>query len=316
MRFLHVMDPIEGVDITKDTSFLFLTESQRRGHENFYCHTRDLSVVEAQVRARSAPLRVRPVQGEHYEIGPYQSRGAEEFDCVFMRKDPPFDTDFFFATHLLSLIDPASTLVFNHARGLREVSEKLFILRFPDLIAETIVSAATDEILSFRQQVGGDVVVKPLDGCGGMGIFRIAPGDLNTHSIIETVTARGQRPAMVQRFLPESRNGDKRLIYIDGRAAGCMTRIPKSDDLRSNIHVGGDCVASDINRRDEEICRRLAPTLDGLGIYFAGLDIIGGYLTEVNVTSPTGVQEVNRLSGTKLEAKVIDLVEQRCQELK
>jgi glutathione synthase len=217
---------------------------------------------------------------------------------------------------LLSLIDEKRTLVFNRASGLREASEKLFILRFPDLIAETIVSADAEEIVDFADSVGGDIVVKPLDGCGGMGVFRIAKGDLNTRSILETVTSEGRRPAMVQRFLAESREGDRRVIYIDGRAAGCMTRVPQADDLRSNIHVGGECVASELSDRDREICERLAPALDELGIYFAGLDVIGGFLSEVNVTSPTGIQEVNRLSGSKLEAEVIDMVESRCKRLK
>lgn len=230
-----------------------------------------------------------------------------------MRKDPPFDIDFFFSTHLQSLIDDSRTFVFNRACGLREATEKLFILRYPDLIAETLVSANATQILSFADEVGGDIVVKPLDGCGGLGIFRVTRGDLNTNSILETITDNGRRQVMAQRFLPESRDGDMRLIVLDGRPLGAMKRIPRDDDLRGNIHVGGRCVAAEIGERERSICERLAPAMRELGIYFAGLDIIGDYLTEVNVTSPTGIQEINRLDGAKLEAAVIDFVESKCE---
>lgn len=315
MKFLHVMDPIERVDITKDTSFVFIREAQRRGHENFYCGISDLA-FDGGVAARCAPLAVCDVQGSHAEIGEWTWREASEFDCVFMRKDPPFDIDFYFATQLLSLVEEKKTFVFNRASGLREANEKLFILRFPELTAETMVSADADRILAFRERVGGDIVVKPLDGCGGLGIFRITAGDLNTFSILETSTQGGRRPIMAQRYLPESRAGDMRLLYLDGEPLGAIRRVPKDTDLRGNIHVGGRVVAAEIGEKERAICRSLAPALDALGIYFAGLDVIGGFLTEVNVTSPTGVQEANRLGGVCLEAKVIDLVESRCAALR
>ncbi len=308
------MDPIEGIDISKDTSFVFIREAQDRGHDNHYCGIKDLAVRNGGLSAHATKLGITEVQGQHWSFGEWDWQSAAGFDAIFMRKDPPFDIDFYFATHLLSLIDQTKTFVFNRPEGLREATEKLFILRFPDLIAETVVSADVSELLSFGKATG-DMVVKPLDGCGGMGVFRIASGDLNTHSILESATAGGHRQVMAQRYLPESRQGDKRVIYIDGRAAGCMTRVPKDDDLRSNIHVGGNCVASEIGEREREICDRLAPELDRLGIYFAGLDVIGPYLTEVNVTSPTGVQETNRLTGTKLEVEVIDMVEAKCAAL-
>ncbi len=312
MKFLHVMDPIERIDITKDTSFVFIREAQDRGHQNFYCSIADLSFQEGRVVVRAASLRVSPVQGSHADIGEWLWTAAEEFHCVFMRKDPPFDTDFFFATHLLSLIDTNTTLVFNDPAGLREATEKLFILRFPELIAPTMVAASPDTILAFRDRVGGDIVVKPLDGCGGLGIFRIAPGDLNTYSILETSTHHGTRPVMAQRFLPESRQGDVRLLYLDGRPLGAVRRVPREDDLRGNIHVGGTVVAAEIGEREKHLCATLAPRLEALGIWFAGLDVIGDYLSEVNVTSPTGVQEANRLSGVRLETAVIESVERKC----
>ncbi len=315
MKFLHVMDPIEGIDITKDTSFVLIREAQDRGHENYYCGIADLALREGVVVARSATLRVTLEQGRHGDVGDYDWHAADEFDCVFMRKDPPFAINFFFATHLLSLIDERSTFVFNRAAGLREATEKLFIMRFPELIPETMVSAIPTAILEFRDKVGGDIVVKPLDGCGGLGIFRIAEGDLNTHSILETITEEGRRQVMAQRYIPESRQGDQRIHYLDGKPIGAIRRVPREDDLRGNLHVGGTSVRYDIGEREREVCARLAPALDELGIYFAGLDMIGGYLTEVNVTSPTGIQEANALDGVKLEAEVLDFVEGKCGEL-
>ncbi|MFN2377652.1 MAG: glutathione synthase [Candidatus Binatia bacterium] len=312
MKFLHVMDPIDRIDITKDTSFVFIRESQDRGHQNFYCGISDLAFDRGRVVVRAAALRVSEVQGQHAEMGEFAWTPAEDFHCVFMRKDPPFDTEFFFATHVLSLIDPARTFVFNSAHGLREATEKMFILRFPELIAETMVSASPDAILDFRDRVGGDIVVKPLDGCGGLGIFRIARGDLNTYSILETSTRHGIRPVMAQRFLPESRVGDMRLLYLDGQPLGAIKRVPKETDLRGNIHVGGTVIPAQITAHETAICHALRPSLDALGIYFAGLDVIGRYLTEVNVTSPTGVQESNRIGGVRLETKVIEFVEGKC----
>ncbi len=309
------MDPIERIDVTKDTSFVFIHEAQDRGHQNYYCGISDLTVEAASVRVLAAPLNVKAVQGEHFEVGDYVTLAAEQFDAIFMRKDPPFDTDFFFATHVLSFVDASRTFVFNNPLGLREATEKLVIFHFPELIAESLVSARKQEILDFYEKVGRDIVVKPLDGCGGQGIFRIRDGDLNVHSILETITEDGRKQCMAQRFLPESREGDSRLIYLDGQPLGAIKRVPREDDLRGNIHVGGQCIRSPIGPREKKICERIEPTMNRLGLYFAGLDIIGEYLTEVNVTSPTGVQEVNELDGVKLEAQVIDFVESRCAEL-
>jgi glutathione synthase len=309
------MDPIEGIDITKDTTFVFLAEAQARGHHNYYCGITDLYAHGGSVSAHARTLEVNHTQGSHWKFGAAASVGAESFDCIFMRKDPPFDSDFYFSTHLLSLVDESKVFMFNRPLALREASEKMFIMRYPQFIAETMVSANAARILEFCAKVGGDIVVKPLDGCGGMGIFRVREGDLNNRSILETLTEEGRHQIMAQRFLPASREGDMRLIVIDGQAAGAMKRVPRADDLRGNIHVGGTCIAAEIGAREREIVAAVAPALDELGIYFAGLDIIGDCLTEVNVTSPTGVQEVNTLSGVKLETQVIDMVERRVGEL-
>jgi glutathione synthase len=309
------MDPIERVNVTKDTTFVFMAESQARGHEIHICGIRDLSVYEGRLHVSSSSVHVKPIQGDHWRSGDLQFHPAESFDCIFARKDPPFDIDFFYSTHLLTLVDQKKTFVFNDPHGLREASEKLFILRFPDLIAETLVTSDPVQLLAFCGKVGGDIVVKPLDGCGGSNIFRVRSGDLNTHPILEMMTREGTRQVMGQRFLPESRRGDMRLIYLNGEALGAVLRVPREDDLRGNIHVGGTCVEVKVGDRERTICRRLEPELTKLGIFFAGLDVIGTYLTEVNVTSPTGIQEINRLDGVKLEARVIDFVEERVRGL-
>lgn len=315
MKFLFVMDPIEGIDITKDSTFVFLAEAQERGHENYYCGIGDLIARGNGLTANACTIEVNRSQGSHWAFGPRALLDCNGFDCIFMRKDPPFDSDFFFATHLLSLVDDRRVFMFNRPAALREASEKLFIMRYPDLIAETIVSSDAAYVLQFCEEVGGDIVVKPLDGCGGAGIFRVRKGDLNNRSILETITEDGRHQIMAQKFLPASRQGDMRLIVIDGRAAGAMARVPREDDLRGNIHVGGTCIAAAVGDREQEIVAALAPALDELGIYFAGLDIIGDCLTEVNVTSPTGIQEINALSGVKLEVDVIDMVERKVRAL-
>jgi len=311
MKFLFVMDPLDGIDISMDTSFVFLAEAQSRGHENWFCQI-DQLLYDDGLAAHTAPVTVKPVQDEHFELGQWSDQRTDNFDAIFMRKDPPFDSDFFFATQLLSLADPARTFVFNNPAGLREISEKLSILRFPDLVAETIVTADPQRVLAFMQRLGEDVVVKPLDGCGGQGIFRLSAGDLNINAILELSTDNGRRQIMAQRYLPASREGDTRLVYLEGRAAGAMRRVPRADDLRGNLHVGGSVIATEIGEREHEICRTIEPLLSEAGIYFAGLDIIGGLLTEINVTSPTGLQEIKRLGGADLAAEVIDLVERRC----
>lgn len=315
MKFLFVMDPLERVSVDKDTTFVFMLESQTRGHEVHFCEITDLVAGGDGVHVRHAPVTVRREQGRHADVGAWQRSAAEEFDCIFMRKDPPFDSDFFFATHVLSLVDESKTFVFNRGSGLREANEKMFILRFPELTAETIVTARAEEVFAFRDRIGGDAVVKPLDGCGGAGVFRLHGDDLNARGIVDMLTEEGRHQIMVQPYLPASRDGDMRLLYLDGEPLGAVLRVPRGDDLRSNIHVGGSTAAATVGPREREICARVAPDLEALGIYFAGLDVIGGMLSEVNVTSPTCVQEADHHSGQNLEAKVIDFVERKVGEL-
>ncbi len=240
----------------------------------------------------------------------------EHFDAIFMRKDPPADAAYLYATMLLSLADERKTFVLNHPAGLREANEKLYSLNFPDAIPPTLVTYEIPRLKTFLEEQGGEMIVKPLDGHGGEGVFLATAKDRNLGAILEAVTQYESRLIMAQRYLPEARKGDKRLIVLNGEPLGCMLRVPRDDENRGNIHVGGNCVKAPVTARDREICKMLKPRLERDGLYFVGLDIIGDYLTEVNVTSPTGVQEIDRLDGVNLEGKVIDFVESRVAALK
>jgi glutathione synthase len=232
-----------------------------------------------------------------------------------MRKDPPFDLTYYFATQLLGLVDPRVTFVLNDPRGLREANEKLYALHFPDVIPESLVSADTARLKGFMESLGGEMIVKPLDGCGGAGVFHVHRGDRNLNAILELSTLNGTRLVMAQRYLPAVREGDKRLIVLAGEPLGAILRVPREDEHRGNIHVGGRVERASVDARDRDICRRMAPRLDADGLYFVGLDVIGGLVTEVNVTSPTGVQEIDRLDHVCLEARVLDFVEDRAARL-
>jgi len=239
----------------------------------------------------------------------------ETFDAIFMRKDPPANLPYLYTTMLLSLVDRRRTFILNDPAGLREANEKLYTLNFPAVIPPTLVTDRIDRLKIFLAEQGGEMVVKPLDGHGGEGVFVVAKKDRNLHVILETATEFETRFTMAQRYIPEIRAGDKRLIVLDGEPLGCTLRVPRADEHRGNIHVGGRCIKAQVTARDQEICRVLKPRLERDGLYFVGLDIIGDYLTEVNVTSPTGVQEINRLDEVELEAQVIDFVESRITQL-
>ena len=319
LRFAFVMDPIERILPDKDTTFMFMLESGRRGHEVYYLLLDDL-FVERTVpfgRARRVTVR-RPTADDAAHHHLYEERvfRLDEFDAVFMRKDPPFDLAFFFATHTLSLIDPRRTLVINAPRGLRDANEKLYALHFPDVIPDSLVTSDHARLKAFLADLGGEMIVKPLDGAGGAGVFHLRTGDRNLNAILEAATLEGRRQIMAQRYLPEIRQGDKRIIVLDGEPLGAVLRVPREDETRGNIHVGGATVRAPLTARDREICDRLAPRLRADGLWFVGLDVIGDWLTEVNVTSPTGIQEINALDGVALERPVIDFVEQRVAALR
>jgi glutathione synthase len=314
-KFAFIMDPLERVLVDKDTTFVFMLEAQFRGHEIFFLGLRDLYARGAKPIARARRCEVMRANTHYKFLDDGAEYEVEDFDAVFMRKDPPADAAYLYATMLLSLADPNRTFVINNPAGLREANEKLYSLNFPDAIPPTLVTYEIPRLKNFLEEQSGEMIVKPLDGHGGEGVFLVTTKDRNLGAILETVTQYESRLIMAQRYLSEARKGDKRLIVLNGEPLGCTLRVPRDDEHRGNIHVGGNCVKAPVTARDREICRMLKPRLDRDGLYFVGLDIIGDYLTEVNVTSPTGVQEIDRLDGANLEGKVIDFVESRVAAL-
>lgn len=309
-----VMDPVEKIDIDKDTTFVLMLEAQHRGHEVYFMEVDDLFVRGGTPHGRYRRLELKRAT-PHYKLGDPVEGPLEDFDSVWMRKDPPFDMKFFFSTHVLSLIDRSKCFVMNDPDGLREANEKLYALRFPEQIPQTLVSSDMRRLKEFMDELGGEMIVKPLDGAGGSGVFYLNQQDRNTNSILEAATDNGRRLIMAQRYLPEIRQGDKRIIVLNGEPLGAVLRVPLEWETRGNIHVGGQVVKTEVTERDQEICAALAPLLRADGLYFVGLDVIGNYLTEVNVTSPTGIQEVNALNGVHLERQVVDFVEQQVEKL-
>jgi len=318
-RFAFVMDPIDRILPDKDTTFMFMLEAGRRGHEVYYVPADALWAHRGAAfgRARrTGVMRPTTAHPSHYQLFEERETRLDWFDAVFMRKDPPFDLAFFYATHLLGLVDSTRTLVLNSPHGLREANEKLYALNFPDVVPPSLVSSEIARLKAFLEELGGEMIVKPLDGAGGAGVFHLHRGDRNLNAILENATDNGRRLIMAQRYLPAIRQGDKRIIVLDGEPLGAVLRVPREDETRGNIHVGGATVKSALSARDRAICAALAPRLRADGLWFVGLDVIGDWLTEINVTSPTGIQEINTLDGVALEAPVIDFVEQRVAALK
>jgi glutathione synthase len=310
---VFVMDPIESVDIDADTTFVLMLEAQRRGHEVLYADPEGLSVKGGQAAAVVAPVRLRRERGDHFEKGASRAVVLDrEVDAVFQRTDPPVDSDYVVATQILTLCE--RTLVLNRPQGLLAYNEKLGALLFPDLVPETIVTRRIEDLREFLARQGGRMIVKPLDGKGGEGVFQVLEDDPNTSSLLEQVTGFGARWAMAQQYIAEVATGDKRILLLDGELLGAVLRVPPAGEIRANLHVGARPSKTEITEADRRIIERLAPFLRREGLYFVGVDVIGGYLTEVNVTSPTGVQEVNALERSCLEARVIDWVEDRLRE--
>ena len=315
-KFAFVMDPLEAMLPDKDTTFVFMLEALARGHEVYHLGLKGLHAEGHRGFAVARRCEVGRATPHWRVLDDGAQYPLEAFDAIFMRKDPPADAAYLYATMILSLADRSRTFVLNEPAGLREANEKLYALNFPGAIPPTIVTYEIARLKRFMADQGGEMIVKPLDGHGGESIFLARMGDRNLNAILEAVTHFESRPIMGQRYIPEIRNGDKRLIVLAGEPLGCTLRVPRDDENRGNIHVGGNCVKADITPRDREICRMLRPRLERDGLYFVGLDIIGDYLTEVNVTSPTGIQEIDRLDGANLEARVIDFVEARVTALR
>ena len=313
MRLVYVMDPISRVLVDKDTTFAFQRAAQARGHLSLHCEPRDLFVKDGDVFARVRELRVSD-EAPHFTFGNASDVRLADVGAVFIRKDPPFDRTYLYTTLLLERARGRTVLV-NDPRGLREANEKLYATHFPQHMPRTMVTADRERIFAFVKEVGGQGVIKPLDGAGGMGVMMLRLDDPNARSIVDVLTAEGRRLAMVQQFLPEVRQGDKRVLLLDGELLGAINRVPRADDIRSNIHVGGRVEPVSVTDKERAIIADLAPRLRADGLVFVGLDFIGDRLTEVNVTSPTGIQELGQHLGRDVAADVIAWVERKADEL-
>jgi glutathione synthase len=302
MRFLSIIDPLASLNPGSDTSLALMAEAQRRGVENFVCEMKDLGARPgATAFARAQPVTLTLPLPAHngpglYALGPARDVGFDEFDVVWMRKDPPVDDLYLYATMLLDRHDPRRTLVLNDPRALRIAHEKLWALDFPDLVPPQVVSARPDVLRAFVAE-HRKAAIKPLAFMGGMGVMVFGHDDPNLRSAIDLLTMEGRRPALAQAYLPAIARGDKRVIVIDGEPVAALLRVPRGDDVRANLHAGGTAARGEIDDDDRRICARLKPALLQLGVFFAGLDVIGGQLTEVNITSPTGLPQINRLDG-------------------
>jgi glutathione synthase len=303
------MDPIESINIDADSTFVLALEAQARGHAMWHYHPRDLSLKGARVVARARPLQVRREKGNHFSLGEPVSLDLATVDVVLMRQDPPFDMAYITATHLLEHVHP-QTLVVNDPAQVRNAPEKLFVTHFPELMPPTLITSDKIEIAAFRRE-HGDIIIKPLYGNGGAGVFHLKPDDSNLNALLEMFTLMFREPIVVQRYVPAVRQGDKRIVLVDGAVAGAVNRVPAEGEARSNMHVGGKPVKTTLTNREHEICAAIGPALKARGLVFVGIDVIGGYLTEINVTSPTGIQEINRFDGSKIEAQIWDAIETR-----
>jgi glutathione synthase len=310
------MDPIETINIDGDSSFALMLAAQNRGHQLWHYEVRNLALREgtpesdgsvSRLFARARPVTVQRVAGNHYRFGEETLLDLGSMDVVLMRQDPPFDMAYITATHMLEHIHPR-TLVVNNPISVRNAPEKLLVTHFPELMPPTMVTWDLDAIRAFRT-THKNIVVKPLFGNGGAGVFLIREDDPNLNALLEMHFARSREPLMIQRYEPAVRQGDKRIILIDGVPAGAINRVPAAGEARSNMHVGGRPEKSAMTARDEEICRRIGSLLKEQGLIFVGIDVIGDYLTEINVTSPTGLQEVARFDGTDLAAQIWDAIE-------
>ncbi len=316
MKLLFVADPLEDFKIHKDSTFAMMREAASRGHELFACETRHLMWARGgQVCARLRPVRLTGLPSPWLEPDEYSEHPTDlaSFDAVLMRKDPPFNTEFFYATHLLEQAQREGARVFNRPSALREHPEKLAIMAFPQFIAPTLVTKDPVELKEFHQQQG-DIILKPLDGMGGKGIFRVGPDGLNLGSIIEALHGEGQHTLMAQRYLPEITQGDKRILLIAGQAVPySLARIPQGSEIRGNLAAGGRGVAQPLSARDREIAEYLGPILFERGLMLVGLDVIGDCLTEINVTSPTCFQEIHQQTGFDVARCFTDALESACQ---
>jgi glutathione synthase len=302
------MDPIESIAIQGDSTFAMMLEAQARGHRLFYYTPQHLAMRDGRISARGRAITaLREEQGRHADLSDLETRSLDGFDVVLMRQDPPFDMRYITATHLLERVHP-KTLVVNDPREVRNAPEKLFVVDFAHLMPPTLVTRDREAILAFREE-HGEIILKPLYGNGGAGVFRMSQDDQNLFALIELFEQSFPEPFIVQRYLPAVRKGDKRIILVDGEAVGAINRVPSASETRSNMHVGGRAEPSDLTERDREICAAIGPELRRRGFLFVGIDVIGEYLTEINVTSPTGIREVKRFGGPDIAALLWNAIE-------
>ncbi|WP_182418003.1 glutathione synthase [Bartonella sp. HY038] len=311
MKIAVQMDHIASINIAGDTTFALCLEAQKRGHSLFHYTPDRLSLRDGEVSARVEALSVRDIVGDNFTLGEAQRTNLAEMDVVLLRQDPPFDMNYITTTHILERIHP-KTLVVNDPAWVRNSPEKIFVTEFPDLMPQTLITKDPLEVAAFREEFG-DIIVKPLYGNGGAGVFHLKKDDRNLSSLLEMFAQMFPEPFIVQRYLNEVRGGDKRIILIDGEPVGAINRVPSESDSRSNMHVGGRAEKTELTKREQEICARIGPSLRERGFILVGIDVIGDYMTEINVTSPTGVREVAKFGGADIAALFWDCVENKKQ---
>ena len=317
MRVLFILDPLDRLHLAGDTSYALMLEAAARGWDVWTCQLEHLGLVHDDAVAEAAPTIVVDAitPAEAFQVEARQDMRLADFDVVLMRKDPPLDVRYLHATWILEHAR-GKTLLVNDPRGIRELNEHLAVLRFPHLTPPTIVTRSVERVRTFQREQGGAIVVKPVDGYGGLGIFVVRDGDMNASSILETSTEAGARWTLAQKFLPDASKGDKRIILADGEPVGAVLRVPAEAESRGNLHVGGRAVKTTIDARDREIIDTIAPTLREYGQILVGLDVIGGMLTEINITSPTGVRQATRLDGVNVAAPILDCFERMAGALR
>ncbi len=301
------MDHINSIRIAGDTSFALCLAAHDRGHELYHYTPDRLSMRDGVVSAALEPLQVRDIEGDHFTLGEAVHTDLSEMDVILLRQDPPFDMNYITTTHLLERIHP-KTLVVNDPAWVRNSPEKIFVTEFPDLMPETLITKDLQEVLKFRREFG-DIIIKPLYGNGGAGVFHLTSDDRNLTSLLEMFEQMYREPFIAQRYLKDVRSGDKRIILIDGEPVGAINRVPAESDARSNMHVGGRAEATELTAREKEICACIGPSLKERGFILVGIDVIGDYMTEINVTSPTGIREIKRFGGADIAQMFWDVVE-------
>ncbi len=309
LRVAFQMDPIDRLAIKGDSTFALMLEGQRRGHALFYYTPPDLLMRDRRVFAHVSPVEVADETASHYRLGDRRLLDLAECDVIHLRQDPPFDMSYITTTHLLEVLQPG-VLVVNDPGNVRNSPEKLFVTQFPDLMPPTLITRSLEDVRAFRRE-HRDIILKPLYGNGGAAVFRLQPEDTNIGALVELFQSVFREPFIVQRYQPEVRAGDKRIILVDGEFAGAINRVPAADETRSNMHVGGRPEPVGITEREREICATIGPELKRRGLIFTGIDVIGAYLTEINVTSPTGIREVKRFGGADIAAMIWDVIEDR-----